>query len=189
MQSGRRYRQIRGILKAEGAIGVVRRARKVTADWVASEESVFPVRRVDVLSADLSRPFLPVQPAIVPGEPLAANWVMTPPARGSGGHTTIFRIIRYLEAHGYRNRIYFYDVYRSDLTYYQSIVRDYYQFEGPVGDIADGMQDAHIAVATAWMTAYPLFNWRGAGKRYYFIQDFEPYFYPVGALSSLSEST
>jgi glycosyltransferase involved in cell wall biosynthesis len=51
------------------------------------------------------------------------------------------------------------------------------------------MEDAHAVIATAWPTAYPVFNSRCNGKRFYFIQDFEPYFYPVGALSVLAEST
>jgi glycosyltransferase involved in cell wall biosynthesis len=148
-----------------------------------------PVRRADVMAADLSRPYHPVIPRVVPGQPLIANWVTTPPAPGSGGHTTLFRIIRYLEAHGYRNRVYFYDVYRGDHNYYESIVRSYYDFHGSVANVEDGMEDAHMVVATGWPTAYPIFNSRCTGKRFYFVQDFEPYFYPVGSTSLLAEST
>ncbi len=141
------------------------------------------------MAVNLSRPFLPAIPAIVPGQPLIANWVTTPPSPGSGGHTTLFRIIRYLEAHGYRNRVYFYDVYGGDHQYYESVVRSYYNFHGPVANIDSGMEDAHIVVATGWPTAYPVFNSRCTGKRFYFVQDFEPYFYPVGDTSALAETT
>jgi O-antigen biosynthesis protein len=44
-------------------------------------------------------------------------------------------------------------------------------------------------VATSWATAYPVFNSRCTGKRFYFVQDFEPYFHAVGALSFLAENT
>ena len=98
-------------------------------------------------------------------------------------------MVRYLEAHGYRNRIYFYDVYRGDHRYYRQIVRDYYDFHGPVANIDDGMQDAHIVMATAWQSAYAIFNSRCAGKRFYFVQDYEPHFFPVGTNSLLAEST
>jgi len=141
------------------------------------------------MAVDLSRPFRPSIPAIVPGQPLIANWVTTPPSPGSGGHTTLFRIIRYLEAHGYRNRVYFYDVYGADHQYYESVVRSYYNFHGPVANIDSAMKDAHIVVATGWPTAYPIFNSRCAGKRFYFVQDFEPCFYPVGSTSALAETT
>jgi hypothetical protein len=121
--------------------------------------------------------------------PLLINWVMIPVGPWSGGPSTIFRIIRYLEASGYANRIYFYDVYGSDHEYYKSILRRFYGFNGPVERLSDGMQDAHAVVATSWPTAYPVFNARCAGKRFYFVQDFEPFFHPVGSLSVLAENT
>jgi len=148
-----------------------------------------PVNRADVLAADLSHPFRPMIPDIAPEQPLLLNWVTTPPSPGSGGHTTLFRIIRHLETNGYRIRVYFYDVYRGDHQYYKSVVREYYGFAGPVASVNNGMADAHAVVATGWPTAYPVFNSRCAGKRFYFVQDFEPHFYPVGSLSSLAEST
>jgi O-antigen biosynthesis protein len=48
---------------------------------------------------------------------------------------------------------------------------------------------AHAAVTTSWPTAYPVFNFACAGKRFYFVQDFEPLFYPTGSLSFLAENT
>jgi glycosyltransferase involved in cell wall biosynthesis len=148
-----------------------------------------PVRRIDVLAADLSQPFQPPVRLAMPGQPVLVNWVTTPPSAGSGGHTTLFRIVRYLEAHGFLNRIYFYDVYRGDHSYYESIVRKYYGFHGPVARVEEGMADAHAVFATSWQTAYPVFNSRCTGKRFYFVQDFEPSFYPVGSFSFLAENT
>lgn len=92
----------------------------------------------------------------MPGEPLYLNWVMVPPGPGSGGHTTIFRIIRYLEAHGFKNRVYFYNIYDADHQYYESIIRDFYDFHGYVGKMDREMEDAHAVIATAWATAYPV---------------------------------
>jgi glycosyltransferase involved in cell wall biosynthesis len=147
------------------------------------------VSREDILRADLSRPFHPIIPEIVPQSPVIINWVIIPPGPGSGGNTTLFRIIRYLETHGYLNRVYFYNVYRGDHRYYESIVRDSYGFHGCVKSVQDGMEDAHAVIATSWPTAYPVFNSRCAGKRFYFVQDFEPHFYPAGSLSLLAENT
>ena len=189
LQMHRRYRQLRNLWQEEGTQVVASRLCKAVADWLTPKAAIFPVRSADLMAVDLSRPLQSTIPAIVPGQPLIANWVTTPPSPGSGGHTTLFRIIRYLEAHGYRNRVYFYDVYGGDHQYYESIVRSYYNFHGTVANIDAGMEDAHIVVATGWSTAYPVFNSSCTGKRFYFVQDFEPYFYPVGATSALAETT
>jgi O-antigen biosynthesis protein len=189
LQIGRRYRQFRQLWGTEGLAGITERMRRAAAEWLAPKDVIMPVRRADVVAADLSRPFQAAVPRVMPGQPLIINWVTTPAGPGSGGHTTLFRIIRYMEAHGYINRVYFYDVYRGDHHYYESIVRRYYDFRGSVARVDDGMEDAHIVVATGWPTAYPVFNSRCTGKRFYFVQDFEPYFYPIGSMSLLAEST
>ena len=189
VQLGRRYRQFRDVWKNEGPVGITDRVRRAAADWLTPKGIVMPVRLADVVAADLSEPFQAMVPKVVPGAPVIVNWVTTPPSPGSGGHTTLFRIVRYLEAHGYQNRVYFYDVYRGDHRYYESVVRRYYDFHGSVSNVDEGMADAHVVAATAWPTAYAVFNSRCAGKRFYFVQDFEPHFYPVGTTSLLAENT
>ena len=187
--STRGFRQILRLLREEGIVSVTDRIRRVAASRIAPGRAISPVRQADVLAVDLEAPFLPTVPALAAGDPVLLNWVMTPPSPGSGGHTTIFRMMRYLEAHGYRSQVYFYDVYNSDLAHFEQIVKSYYGFPGPVGNVDHGMRDAHITFATAWTTAYPVFNSRSAGKRFYFVQDFEPFFYPVGGTSALAELT
>jgi O-antigen biosynthesis protein len=189
IQFSRRYRQSRDILKREGLNGIANRMRVAAGRWLQTNEVKIPVRRADLLAADLSQPFRFRVPKIDSGQGLTLNWVTIPAGRGSGGHTTLFRSIRYLQAHGYTIRLYFYNVYGGDQTYYESIARDYYGFDGKIANVDDGMDDAHGVVATSWPTAYPVFNSRCAGKRFYFVQDFEPYFYPVGAMSLLAENT
>src|SRR5947208_1533993 len=43
--------------------------------------------------------------------------------------------------------------------------------------------------ATSWTTAYPVRNAKIEGGKFYFVQDFEPSFYPVGSESVLAENT
>lgn len=188
-QLGRGYRQFRDLLVAEGLGGVTERIRRVGAEWLTPKNVVPPVRLADVLAADLSCPFEPLIPKVVPGQPIILNWVTVPAGPGAGGHTTMYRIIRYLEAHGYVNRVYFYNVYRGDHRYYESVARNFYGFHGPVLAVDEGLEDAHAVVATSWATAYPVFNSRCSGKRFYFVQDFEPYFYPAGTWNLLAENT
>jgi hypothetical protein len=121
---------------------------------------------------------------------MVVNWVMSPPAAGSGGHTTIFRLIEHLERSGHVCRVYLYDIYGGDAAYYSSRVRKVFPgFAGEISDVANGMADAHAVVATAWPTAYPVYADQCRGKRFYLVQDFEPWFYPLGARSALAEST
>jgi glycosyltransferase involved in cell wall biosynthesis len=169
--------------------GITNRMRVAAGRWLNPKEVTIPVRRADLLAADLSKPFRFRVPKLTSGDSVVLNWVTIPASPGSGGHTTLFRVIRYLQAHGYTNRVYFYNVYGGDLSYYESIARQYYGFDGKVGSVDVGMEDAHGVVATSWPTAYPVFNSHCTGKRFYFVQDFEPYFYPVGAMSLLAENT
>jgi glycosyltransferase involved in cell wall biosynthesis len=189
VQIGRRYRQVRALKRSEGLTGIVTRFRKIASETLAPKHAMIPVRAADVISADLSRPPRRRVPKIVAGSKIVANWIIIPPGPRAGGHTTTFRVIRYLEANGYRNRVYFYNVYSADEFYYKSILRDHYDFHGEVASTDEGMKDAHAVIATSWQTAYPSFNSHCAGKRFYFVQDFEPYFYPVGSLSVLAENT
>jgi hypothetical protein len=189
VQFGRRYRQTRVVLSTDGLSGIATGIHRIAAEWFAPKNVRLPVRRADVIAADLSRPFQPLVPTVATSDAVFVNWVVIPAGPTSGGYTTLFRIISYLESHGYVNRIYFYNVYGGDHRYYESIVRHHYGFHGKLASIDDGMEDAHAVVATAWPTAYPVFNSRCKGKRFYFVQDFEPFFYPVGALSFLAENT
>ena len=188
-QISRRVSQLRSVWANDGARGIVDRLRRAAAERLAPTSPMAPVRSSDLLAVDLANPFAPPVRRISPHEPITINWVITPPSPGSGGHTTIFRLLHYLATHGYSNRVYFYDAYGGDHAYYASIVRSYYKFEGPIGRVEQGMEDAHVVMATAWPTAYAVHTSRCAGKRFYFIQDFEPLFYPAGSFSSLAECT
>ena len=76
-----------------------------------------------------------------------------------------------------------------DHHYFRQIARNYYARTCPIDDVSEGMADAHAVVATAWQTAYPVFNARSAGRRFYFVQDYEPYFYPMGSNAVFAENT
>lgn len=189
LQLGRRGRQVGAILAADGYKGIIDRARSKASDWVRPRNPNWEVFPEDVLAADLSAPFQPDVPKVRPGEPIAINWVEHPAGPGSGGHTTCYRIVKYLDRLGYQNRVYFYNTYHGDMKYYEGIARDHYGLTCPIADVREGMTDAHAVIATAWPTAYVVYNSRCTGKRFYFVQDYEPYFNPVGSQSVLAENT
>lgn len=48
---------------------------------------------------------------------------------------------------------------------------------------------ADAAIATRWDTAYPLLKFNRTKAKFYFVQDFEPLFYPAGVEYALAEAT
>ena len=185
----RRYRQVHHLLAEQGTGGVKNWLQRAIASRLAPIRPL-EVRRVDVLAADIRVRRLWSQLPFEGGGPLVVNWVMSPPSRGSGGHTTIFRLIEHLERAGHVCRVYIYDLYRADATFYAHHVRKVFPgFCGEVHDVADGMADAHAVMATSWPTAYPVFNDRCRGVRIYLVQDFEPWFYPASTSSALVDQT
>lgn len=153
-------------------------------------EGHLEVRPADVLAADLGATRSVDRLPLEPGGRMQLNWVTTPPGRGSGGHTTAFRLIRYLESRGHTCRVYLYDIYGGDARYYGPEIQEMFpDLRATVHDVDDGLADAHATFATSWPTAYPVLNQRMRGGRAYLVQDFEPWFYPVGSSSALAENT
>jgi glycosyltransferase involved in cell wall biosynthesis len=58
-----------------------------------------------------------------------------------------------------------------------------------VKDLSSGIDDGHVLLATSWETAYSVLASTAAGARCYFVQDFEPSFYPAGSEAMLAEAT
>ncbi|MGX5653819.1 rhamnosyltransferase WsaF family glycosyltransferase [Geodermatophilus nigrescens] len=123
--------------------------------------------------------------------PLEIGWVLTPPGAGSGGHTTIFRMVEALESAGHRCTLFLYGGRQRVGTEYEAVIRRWWPaIRAPIRDLRDGLPDMDAHVATAWPTAHALAR-RGdaAGARLYFVQDFEPYFYARGSDYALAEET
>ena len=149
------------------------------------------VKYRDALVADYTKPRKPWSGT--DKKRMTFNWLMPPPGKGSGGHMNIFRFIKYLEEAGNDCKIYIYTQHApgrvSDI---RTLMGDSYpklkaQMEWI--DSGDEMRSADGIFATSWETAYASFNSKVEGKRFYFVQDFEPYFYAVGSLSTLAENT
>jgi len=118
------------------------------------------------------------------GNGLDLHWVIPDFDQGGGGHMTIFRIIRHLENFGHRCTIWIDRPITHHLTdaAYQDIVR-YFQCVGAdVRFVQNGFYDAvgDAAIATGWATAYVVQAAQGFTGKFYFVQDYEPEFYPTG---------
>jgi len=124
------------------------------------------------------------------GTPLWINVIITPPAPGSGGHTTVFRLVTHLEAVGHRVRLYLDDVHGNDAAWFASQIGQWWpEMRATVHDARNGLGDADAVIATAWPTAYRAYLDPAAGKRFYLVQDFEPWFYAPGSMAAFAEAT
>lgn len=182
---------MRRIVREQSLRALGARALHTAADRLGGTHlDALPVRVEDVRAADLGARRPVVVPPIPADGKLTVNWVSTPPAHGSGGHTTMFRLVEHLESLGHRCNLYLYDTFGNRAVDLEPRVRSAFpKFRGPILDVTDGMADAHAVFATAWMTAYPVYNDPCAGKRFYLVQDYEPWFFPVGGLATLAENT
>jgi O-antigen biosynthesis protein len=186
----RRAAQVARVYRAEGSRVVISRALRAAGRRLGTSGSSLEVRYSDVLAADPAASARPAVRRAPPGAPLVVAWVMTPPARGSGGHTTIFRLIEFLESRGHTCRIYLYDRYLGDLRAHAAETRRLFpNVVAEIGDATQEMAPCDAMFATSWPTAYASLNSRAPGKRFYLVQDFEPFFYPVGTESGLAENT
>lgn len=111
----------------------------------------------------------------------------------SGGHINIFRFVMMLQKAGFQNKIYILqpqnlhsdEECRAFLK--KNYVLDIDEVEVHV-DIGH-MGFAHATIATAWNTAYYLRDFDNTISKFYFVQDFEPLFFPVGSDYAFAENT
>ena len=122
------------------------------------------------------------------------NWIIPELGAASGGHINIFRFIEMLAKKGILNRVYIYDMVsprrEEDLV---GFIEKHYGIK-PSPNIKfdtniNQMKYAHGVFATSWQTAYYAKNFDNCLKKFYFVQDFEPSFFPQGSVYSFAENT
>ncbi len=136
-----------------------------------------------------TEPFGPDPDSAAPG---TVNWFIPPISRGSGGHTTLFRFVRYLEQAGFDCRIVVCNEYAPKTAEHVKADIDNWFFPLKAPVFYHPYQDippAEISVATGWQTAYPVKAFRGTRQRFYFVQDYEPWFYSPGSTALFAEDT
>lgn len=123
--------------------------------------------------------------------PRSLNWFIPAFSAGGGGHLNIFRLVNNLAELGFESRLVVLDekpgVTAGRLR--QRLEASYFPVQADIYVGVDQAPPAAVAVATAWQTAYTVRNFLSCRHRAYFVQDFEPYFYPAGPESTLAEQT
>jgi O-antigen biosynthesis protein len=177
------------LARRDGGLALAERALREAHELVAAGHNDLVLRPDDI--ADSAR--LTLAPAAPVGErSLAVGWLAVPPGPGSGGHTTMFRMMRSLEAAGHRCVLYLCDDKPCDVPRHTATVRSGWpQVEAEVRDVLAGVRGVDALVATSWQTAHVLARQAAdvPAHRFYFVQDYEPYFYPASSASVLAEDT
>lgn len=126
--------------------------------------------------------------------PLRVSFVVPAFYAGSGGHTTIFRLVRWLESFGHDCQVVI-TSHQGLLPQVPVQVRQLIQqlFQPIRARVhlwnGEPLPDADVHVATHWDTAYVVDRRRRSGAGAYLVQDWEPGFFPVGTGSALVEET
>lgn len=116
-------------------------------------------------------------------------WLIPRFDQGSGGHRTIFQNANALAKAGYECDLYILGMGSDDSIGLRSKIAKYYEF--PIAEVYAGFypqrQDYDLCFCTGWQTidAVELFNC----KKAYFVQDFEPWFFPMSGRYLLIENS
>lgn len=187
----RTSRQLRAQWRTGGPRGLTAKLLQV-----ASERLAPPRDDIGALADDLIVRRGPLVQRRRPGHgPLSIGWILEPPSAGSGGHTTMFRLVRGLEARGHSNVVHIRDRHcPGDVeTSARVIAAHFPPMAAPVVDAStldrDDGEHFDVLVATSWPTAYIARNARTDVPRAYLVQDFEPWFHPAGSAAALAEET
>lgn len=179
----RKIWRVREMVRKEGVLpalrAIVRRLRQGPAHYV------------DVFRHyDFAMPYIlsPVSGGAQEGSLL---WFIPDFNVGSGGHLNIFRTIWHLEQMGYQSTIVIgKPVMHLDAEEAREEIRQhFFPLQAKVLLGLECLPSCEFAVATGWDTAYAVRAFTGAQHKLYFVQDYEPHFYPVGSESILAGNT
>lgn len=116
-------------------------------------------------------------------------WVIPHPGKGSGGHRTIIQNVNALIRHGYECDIYVEEDYISTDRIVAEKINQYYEL--CAANVYVGIkfrQEYDLVFNTGWQTI-DFVKSLDCPKKAYFIQDFEPWFFPMGVGYILTENS
>ncbi len=116
-------------------------------------------------------------------------WVIPHPGKGSGGHRTIIQNVNALIRQGYECDIYVEDDNVSTAEMVKQKINEYYEpCDAGVYVGIRMRKDYDIVFATGWQIVEFVRNLPAKHKGY-FIQDFEPWFFPMGDQYIITENS
>lgn len=106
-------------------------------------------------------------------------WICVDFRSGSGGHRTIFQNINYLAKNGYKCDLYIDGTSETSEEIKERIQRDYFEINANIYSGKELKKKYDIVFATYFNTARYV-NELDAKYKLYFVQDYEPWFFPMG---------
>lgn len=174
------------------SFGLRRTVAEVAEEYSYVSNPVFEITTKDI---ELSKKATAVKK---PEKFKTANWFIPYFTHVSyGGAYTMMRFVNYFESMGVENRIIIYDRPSADKTKMRQIITSAFpllkdteliMFNGDASQIKN-LPASDLAFCTSWQSAYFLLKFNETKRKYYFAMDYEPLFYPAGAIYALAEST
>ncbi|WP_188708130.1 rhamnosyltransferase WsaF family glycosyltransferase [Neiella marina] len=172
-------------------------------DWSKGED--FPAKNTQVTQSRWLRDnpaiALNERVALAPQYPyynedsLNIHWVIPDFGIGAGGHMTIFRMIKFLEEFGHRQTIWIQNAHNYKTPAEAKLcIQDNYQEIGGNVIVQFLPEDVEriagdVIIATDCWTVFPTLAMSRFKERFYFIQDWEPMFHPVGDAHLIAQLT
>ena len=123
-------------------------------------------------------------------ENLRIAWLLPNLMLGSGGYRNILRAAHHLANFGHTIELYLMNEYRSGKKLLSLIQEYYYPLRAVCYPYRGRIEKNDVLLATHWSTVEPaLQNQNRVLEIMYFVQDFEPYFYPMGSEYIMAENT
>ena len=184
---GKVVRKVYRIFKNRGFAGVMQKLDEVSVtktDVIGFYDYIMDVEEI---------PFQKEEYELAKNGPIILNWVIPEMGVGSGRHINIFRFVNLLQKMGIKNRIYIFkgnnldtnEKLRAFLKEHYDIINDDIEVYSDVSY----MKFAHGTFATSWNTAYYVRKFNNTISKFYFVQDFEPYFFALGSEYMFAENT
>lgn len=128
----------------------------------------------------------------IPLRVLKISFVIPCPTHGSGGHNKIFTAAKHLSESGHRVSLYFLE--DGNFTRQEQVKEFIHShYFDPKSDIilgANNISTCDVLCATSWLTAYTVYgNKNRAARLFYFVQDIESLFFPMGDNYIKAENT
>jgi glycosyltransferase involved in cell wall biosynthesis/SAM-dependent methyltransferase len=118
------------------------------------------------------------------------SWIVPGLIVGGGGHRNILRAAYHLERLGYDVQLYFTEWDGTDEELNRMIRAHFYPLRGTACRYRGDIAACDVLFATHWSTVRPALDNRSSAREVmYFVQDFEPFFYPMGTEYLLAENT
>lgn len=199
-------KQVVAKYKRDGVIGVYRGVRdycrlQVKKRSIKSINNHCKINTIEPYQYDFIQNYNPTIPSVFIPVPLekntkmVINWIVPNFLPGSGGHMTIFRMIHFLEKFGHTNKIYLFDGGTTGISYLDAkvakkcIETHFISLRANVYIGENNIEESDVLCATSWQTAYILYKHHKTKQKFYFVQDYEPDFYPMSSERIFTEQT